>query len=510
MLVRALTYGRAMFRALPFLLAVVAATAHGQEGRVEILNADEWSFDAAVNGAQLLRGNVRFKHANALMRCDSAYLFEDERVDAFGHVTIDQGDTLHVDADRLKYNGRERMARLEGNVRLRDRDMELTTPSLDYDMRARKAVYLNGGRIVSRSEGNTLTSQAGTYYAGIRKFVFSRNVQLQHPERSITSDTMHYVTATGVSEFYGPTTITQGNTMIRTLRGEYNTRTERARFSRRSSVLSNGRLLEGDSLRYDRRTGTGEAWGHVTVTDSSGDMRVLGQVGRYDQKNDRSMITGDAQLVLRMGEDTLFLHADSLFTTPEAVGKRIRAHRGVRFFKSDLQGVCDTLVYSDVDSLIRMYQRPALWSNADQITGDHIRIALRNGQAHQLFVENNALLMSRADSIHFDQVSGSNMTGHFVNNELHRLDTEGNARTVYFAREKKNGEERIFGVNRADCSRISVEMENGAVASVTFKERPSAVLYPLEKAPPEELRMKGADHRENERPTDRQDIFRKP
>ena len=116
---------------------------------------------------------------------------------------------LHVDADRLKYNGRERMARLEGNVRLRDRDMELTTPSLDYDMRARKAVYLNGGRIVSRSEGNTLTSQAGTYYAGIRKFVFSRNVQLQHPERSITSDTMHYVTATGVSEFYGPTTITK-------------------------------------------------------------------------------------------------------------------------------------------------------------------------------------------------------------------------------------------------------------------------------------------------------------
>ena len=154
--------------------------------------------------------------------------------------------------------------------------------------------------------------------------------------------------------------------MIRTLRGEYNTRTERARFSRRSSVLSNGRLLEGDSLRYDRRTGTGEAWGHVSVTDSSGDMRVLGQVGRYDQKNDRSMITGDAQLVLRMGEDTLFLHADSLFTTPEAIGKRILAHRGVRFFKSDLQGVCDTLVYSDVDSLIRMYQRPALWSNADQ------------------------------------------------------------------------------------------------------------------------------------------------
>ncbi|MBK8499139.1 MAG: hypothetical protein IPL52_10040 [Flavobacteriales bacterium] len=535
-LASALTARRTM-RILPFLAAaslLPSATASAQseagpqDGRVEILNADVWEFDKLKNGAQLLKGNVRFKHAGAIMLCDSAHLYEDQRVDAFGHVSIHQGDTLHANAERLHYDAKHRMARLEGNVRLRDRDMDLSTPALDYDLRNRRAVYTQGGTITSRSENNVLTSGAGTYLADQRRFVFSRNVRLDHPQHTIVSDTMHYATSTGVSEFFGPTTITQGGTVIKTLRGEYDTRTERARFTRRSSVQSKGRLLEGDSLHYDRRLGLGEAWGHVVVTDSGGDMRALGYVGRYDEIKESSMITGHAELQMRMGADTLFLHGDTLFTVPtvrdttwgngpggkpvyslgESRGRTITARRGVRFFKNDLQGACDTLVYADTDSMIIMRHHPVLWNGADQITGDTIRIALRDGQAHRLFVEKNAFLLSQADSAHLDQVTGSMMTGYFAENELRSLDVEGNARTVYFAREDKDGEERLIGVNRADCSRIRVTMKDGKVGTVTFLDRPDAVLYPLEKAPPEELRMTGAVYRGEERPTDREGIFR--
>ena len=124
-------------------------------------------------------------------------------------------------------------------------------------------------------------------------------------------------------------------------------------------------------------------------------------------------------------------------------------------------------------------------------------------------MDRNAFLMSMADSVHFDQVTGTTMIGYFRDNELHKLDAEGNARTVYFAREEKDGVESIFGVNRADCSRIQVTMSEGKVSSVTFLEKPDAVLYPLDKAPPEELHMKGAEYRITERPVDREDIFRR-
>lgn len=479
-------------------------------GQVEILNADVWEFDEVLApGAQRLKGNVRFKHADALMHCDSAYLYKDQRVDAYGRVRIDQGDTLHVDADRLRYIGKDRMAHLDGNVRLRDRDMELTTPSLDYDMRAKRAVYLNGGRIVSQKESNTLTSGTGVYLADQRRFIFSRDVLLEHPGRTITADTMHYVTSTGIAEFFGPTTITQPGTTINTLRGNYDTRNERARFTKRSSVLSKGRYLEGDSMHFDKRSGLGLAWGNVLVSDTANDMVAHGDEGWYDQINDSTMITGHAELVMILGGDSLFMHGDTLFTGPDSLGtgRRVQAHRGVRFFKSDLQGACDTLVYSDTDSLIRMYNAPVLWNAADQITGDHIRIELKDGKAHRLHVLENALLMSQADSVHFDQVTGTTMTGYFTDNALRRLIAEGNSRTVYFAREKKGDEEKIIGVNRADCSRIEVALVEGRVNTVSFLERPDAVLYPLDKAPPEELRMQGTVWRGDQRPLDRADIF---
>lgn len=479
------------------------------EGRIEILNADRGEYDDQIApGAQRLKGNVRFKHKDAIMRCDSAYLYRDQRVHAFGHVTISQGDTLHVQADRSTYNGNDRTARLEGNVVMRNSDMELATPTLDYDLRNRRAVYTAGGRIVSRTGNNTLTSDRGTYLTGQRRFIFSQNVLLTHPERTITGDTMHYVTSTGIAEFFGPTRIAQEATIMHTTRGQYDTRRERARFTRRSSIENKGRILEGDSLHYDRATGDGVAWGAVVVSDTASDMIVRGDKGRYNEVHDNAMITGRAELELRMGQDTLFLHGDTLFTSPDSSGKRIQAHRNVRFYRNDMQGSCDTLIYSEVDSLISLFNVPVLWSGTDQITGDHIRIALRNGKAHRLFVDRNAFLISQVDSVHYDQVTGNEMVGAFADEGLRSLFVEGNARTVYYAEEVKDGVESIMGVNRADCSRIRVELKDGKVNTVTFLDRPDAVLYPMDQAPAEELRMKGSEWRGDERPTDRADIFR--
>lgn len=495
---------------LPLIAPVVlfAQSTVGQpQGRVEILNADEWLFDRTASGAQRLRGNVRFKQADALMRCDSAHLYEDQRVDAFGHVGIAQGDTLQGEADVLRYSGQQRVARLEGQVRLHDRSMELTAPALEYDLRAKRATYASGGRIVSARDGSVLTSGTGVYLTDQRRFIFGRDVVLDHPERRITGDTMHYATASGMASFFGPTTITQGATVIRTLAGHYDTRQERARFLRRTTVTSGGRMLAGDSLHYDRRSGLGQAWGHVSIADSSGDLRVLGDVGRYNEREDRTMVTGRAELQLRMGADTLFLHGDTLFAEPQGQGRRITARRSVRFFKHDLQGACDTLDFSDADSLITMRHRPVLWSATDQISGDTIRITLKEGRAHRLLVQEHAFLLSQADSAHHDQVAGTRMTGYFHEGTLSRLDVDGNAQTVYHAKEEREGATELIGVNRADCSRIRVRMKEGRIDAVVFLDRPDAVLYPIGKAPAEEISLRGMNDRSAERPTDRAAIF---
>jgi hypothetical protein len=180
----------------------------------------------------------------------------------------------------------------------------------------------------------------------------------------------------------------------------------------------------------------------------------------------------------------------------------------VRFFKSDMQGVCDTLTYMESDSLITMRGVPYLWSGTDQISGRTISITLRDGRAHRLLVERDGLLASSVDSTHFDQVSGLTIRGEFNNEELHRIVAEGNSRTVYFVKEKGADEvERVTGMNRADCSRIDVRLADGKVNTVSFITKPDAVMYPLEKAPPDQTRMKGFVWNEAARPRERIGIF---
>ena len=508
---------------LIFLLACFSAFGAGAlaqtqvvpGARIEILNADRLEYNSVFTKAQRLIGNVRLKHEDAIMRCDSAYLFEDQTMNAFGHVAIDQ-DTVHITSNRLDYIGKDRMATLIGDVNLSDPGMELTTDLLTYSLRERVARYTTGATIISHREQNTLTSRNGAYLAGARRFIFSDSVKLRHPERTIDADTLHYTTTTGVAEFFGPTRITQGTMLMWCERGTYDTRAEQGRFTRNGRIIDGSRELRGDSLHYNKRAGEGRAWGHVTVIDTTNDLLVRGDFGRHLQNVDSSLITGRAELVMMMGEDSLFLHADTLFANNDPLqGRRILARRNVRFFKRDMQGICDTMTYSDKDSLIALVGAPFLWSGRDQISGRTITITLRDGHAHLLHVLRDALLANTVDSTetdfkkaYFDQVTGTNITGYFANDELVRIETDGNSRTVSFAMEKnKDGTEEVTTMNRADCSRIIVALDSGKVSTVSFLTKPDAVMYPVGKAPVEEMRMKGFVWNAAARPKDRNGIF---
>ena len=492
---------------------LLMGAAHGQDStasaKVRILNADAWTFDDDyAPGTQRLVGNVRLEHAGAIMLCDSAWLKEDQTIDAFGHIDIRQGDTLRVQGDRLAYRGRQRVAELSGNVLLRDPGSELSTGHLVYDLSGKRASYTGGGTIVDLQGGDTLRSGSGTYLSDQRLFIFSKDVRLDHPDRHIRSDTLHYATATREARFLGPTEIVLDSTRILCRRGRYDMRNEVADFMQGARIVRSGQELGGDSLHYERRTGLGEAWGNVSVLDTANDLSVRGDHGRFLELQDSLFITGRAELVMTMADDTLFLHADTLFAMPDSGDARtILARRGVRFYKGDLQGVCDTLRYLQADSLILLEGAPYVWSGSDQISGQRMRITLRDGKAHRLFVQRDAFVVSQVDSLLFDQVAGRELTGFFHEGRIRRILVEGNSRTVYHAVEEKGDERSIIGVNRADCSRIEVTIAADEVHSVAFRDRPDAVMYPLEKAPPEEVRLPGLHWNADARPTDRASIF---
>ncbi len=507
-----------MFRILFFsvaLLFLLQEYSMCQETeQVELVHANTLEGDEKL-GKNVFRliGNVQFRHNDVLMHCDSAYRFSDEnRFDAFGNIHINRGDTVHAYGNLLKYDGNSKTARIFENVRLTDRKMELTTSQLNFNTQSNIADYHTGGKIVDRE--NVLTSKRGYYFASQKSMYFKDSVVLVNPKYVVECDTLKYNTATSTAFFLGPTTIESkgsDSTFIFCNNGWYNTESGKSYFSDNAFMQSKNQRLLGDSLFYDRQLGIGEALGRVEAFDLDNEIIVHSDYAVYYDLERRSIATGNAVFTQKFGSDSLFLHSDTLLAVWDSLDNRKSyfAFHHVRIFKSDLQGACDSLTYFASDSIIRMYYRPVLWSEQNQMTADTIHLRLLNSNIDKMLFYNSAFIASKVDSLRYNQVRGKNMTGYFKESKLHKIDVEGNGQTIYYVKEKKENSERLTGVNRAECSNLSVIVNESKVEKIFLYTKPEGTLYPINELKPEELKLKGFSWQEEKRPVSREDIFRR-
>lgn len=478
-----------------------------QNRPIEIKRANKGYYKKSDESKNRLVGAVLFEHEGALLYCDSAWLYvERNRVEAFGNVHIVQNDTLHLYGDRIDYDGNTKVAVATGKtVVLQDPKMRLTTNRMVFDRKDQTARYNTGGTIVN--DENTLTSQNGVYYANIREFRFSRNVDLTNPRYTLKSDTLNYNTATRIATFAGPTEIVgkDGNTLY-SESGFYNTANDQARFADRSRMIDGPRTLSGDSLYYDRKRGIGRAYGNVLLTDTVEKSAISGGYGEYGETPEYAMVTLDPIYTLYDERDSLHIHGDTLRyrLLPDGT-KKMRIRRGVRIFRKDLQGVCDSMIYTGSDSTFKMFVEPVLWSDRSQLSGDTIWLEMRNGKMDSLRIHGNAFVMETDTLERYQQIRGKRMKGGFKDDQLHRMRSSGNGQTVYWAREKDGAE---VGVNRADCSDLMMVFREGKPIRITFLVQPDAYLYPTATAPPDQLILKGFKPRYGERPERKADLLR--
>ncbi|OCX52366.1 hypothetical protein BEL04_12920 [Mucilaginibacter sp. PPCGB 2223] len=245
-----------------------------------------------------------FQQDNSTFRSDSAYLYQQDNVlDAFGHVVITQGDTLHVFSDKLNYNGNTKMAILTDNVKMVDKDAVLTTNFFTYNTGTRYGTYSGGGKLVNKD--NTLTSKNGYYFAFTRDAYFRYDVVLNTPDAIIKNDTLRYNTGTRIAYFYGPTHIYgKDKDTLYTENGNYNTQSEQAFFGKKNLYKKGTKTLTGDSLFYDRLKGYGRASKHVVFTDKEQKVVIKGGLGVYTKEDERMVMTIHPYVVL-VAEDSV-------------------------------------------------------------------------------------------------------------------------------------------------------------------------------------------------------------
>ncbi len=485
---------------------------HAQEGtRINILNANDFIYNKSQGDVRKMVGDVRMEHKGTLLDCDSAYLYQDKNeVEAFGNILIRQGDTLKIYGDYLYYSGNTRITQLRNNVRLINNETLLNTNYLDYDLNKDMGYYYEHGEITSGD--NFLSSTNGIYYLKTEIFHFQDNVEVINPQYHIYCDTMNYHTVSGITSFFGPTEIISDSNYIYCEKGWYDTKNDVSRFSKNAFLRTNNELIKGDSLYYDRKLGLGEAYGNVQLEDSSQKAVLKGNFGYLIEKTEESMLTGRALFIQEIEEgDSLFLHADTLRSgysnsRPGEDDKRIlEAYYGVRIFQKSFQGLCDSLAYSFSDSTIRFYTSPLLWAEGNQLSADYMELHTKNNKPYKLEMIKSAFIISREDSLRFNQIKGKNMTSWFRDETLYKINVSGNAQAVYFLKDEETG--AIAGVNQSESSYIDLYIEDNEIKKINLINQTDGILKPDLEITPEELRLEGFMWKEDLRPRNNTDIL---
>lgn len=468
----------------------------------DILKAHE--FDKNIN---VLLGNVIFNHEGALLFCDSAYFYTAEnKIEAFSNVRIKVSDTLNIYGKKLRYDGNTKVAEIFENVKLVDEQTTLTTNYLNYDRNTSIASYIDNGKIVNKE--NVLTSKLGYYYTNKKQFFFKKDVLLVNPKYTIQSDTLLYNTKSEIAYFLGPTDIVSKENKIYCENGWYNTKSDKSQFSKNSWLQTENQYLKGDSMYYDRKNKFGKAYNNVVLIDTAKNVILQGNYIENDEIIKKSMITDSAMAILIDDKDTLFLHADTLRATYDSTDniRLLKAYYKVKFYRSDIQGMCDSLSFFMTDSLMSMYHLPVLWTDNNQLTADTIHLLTGKNTMKEMFLNVNAFIISLSDTGQFNQVKGKYMHGFFAENQLYKVEVKGNSETIYYLKEDNSDD--LIGINKAVSSDLLIFINKKQFETITFITSPEGTLYPVNELPVSERILKNFKWQDKNRPKEKNDVFK--
>lgn len=479
--------------------------------RVYLIHADRLRFDqfGPVPGAQVLNGNVAFSHKGAKLYCDSAYFYQESNsFRAFGHVKMYQGDTLSLFSDYAYYDGNDQMAEARYNVVLTHRKTKLYTDSLNYDRLYGIGYFFEGGKMIDKD--NVLVSDWGEYDTETRVAVFNYSVNLKNPKFVLETDTLHYDTRTSLAHIVGPSEITSGESVIHTAQGYYDTNKDFARLYGRSTLENNGRTLTADSLFNDDKTKVSQGFGNVVYNDTVNKNAMTSNYFWYNDSTGYAFATDSAVMKDYSQGDTLFVHSDTMkvYTfniDTDSVYRKAHCYYKVRAFRTDVQAVCDSLVYNTKDSCMTMYKDPITWNANRQLLGEVIEVFLKDSTIDRAHVINQALSAEMLrDSLKFNQVSSREMFGFFEDGAIRMTEAVGNVRCIYYMQDDRDSSFTNMGYIETDTMRMF--MKDRKLQRIwTCKQ--TGRMYPITQIPPDKKELPSFVWFDYIRPRDKYDIF---
>lgn len=479
--------------------------------RVYLLHADELRYDMFGRNpdAQIVKGKVSFMHQGGHLTCDSAYFYQGTNsVKAFGHVHYRQGDTLSLTCERAEYDGMMQMMHARRNVVLHHRRQTLKTDSLDFDRLYNMANFFDGGTLIDGKD--RLVSDWGEYHTETREAKFVFNVKLRSGKDVVTTDTLYYDVPTSTAHMVGPSKIVSGSSVVHTADGYYDTKTDKAKLFGRSTLVDKDKSITGDSLYYVKN-GESTGYGNVVYVDKKNKNTLTCNYLRYNEKTGMGFATKRPVAIDYSQKDTLWMHSDTMriYTfniNTDSVYRKVHAYPHVRAFRNDMQAICDSLVFNSKDSCMTMYKDPVIWNANRQMLGEEIRAYMADSTIRFAHVIGQALSIEQMpDSVHYNQITSSEMKSYFEKGEMKMTEAIGNVQTVYYMINDKDSS--LVGLNYLETDTMRMYLGAARKLDKIWTNKFTSTMYPITQVPPAKYKLPNFAWFEDLRPTDKNDIF---
>ncbi len=432
------------------------------------------------------------------------------------------------------YDSKIKVFTFENDVNMFTDSIFIKTRSLVYESEKDLATF--GYATDAWKDKSMLSANEGWYDRANEVFFFRRNVHVMTEDQEGWCDTMYFYRNTSDVDMLGNAQITDTTRNVFSLAGriEYLDSLSKVTLTRKPAVISEAQNKDGS---IDTVYLGAEKLIYYTIQKCDIDSLLMvdaekriaamqvDPVGEYRRKaaaeaakaaeeaakNDpnyrpKSLSTPKQEPKMPV-EDSLAISTDSV-TVMDVPAPRdttdigfLEARRNVKIYKKDMQIICDSLLYSDVDSLARLFESPMIWQEEKkQYQSDSIYLVVRNGAIDKASLMANAFITIQEDTVHYDQIKGTEMLAYFnADGELSRFDVLGGASALFYVEEN----EVLATVNKPESKMLSALLENGEVQRIYYFDQAKNDGYPIVQLSKDEQILKGFSWQPEKRPPDR-------
>lgn len=465
------------------------------------LYTDTLVYDAKNKIANYQSGASLISSESQLKSKKGTYFVDSNLVMFYEQVSV-QDSAFNLWADSLLYDTKSQTTIFKGPTRIDQKKAKIYCESGFFNMENETAVFSKNAQYI---QGEKVAIADTLFYDGYTNlFEMQGNAYYYEPKKEAKGDLIRYNEETEETEIVGHAYYRDENNEIESSSIRYEPETGKFESEGRTSLKDGEMILTADDVQFNEETGIGQAVDHVEWLDTSSNTSIVCDSLDFIKENDFVKAMGDSiqpLLITEMDGDSLFMSADTLISIRQVVDgdtiSVLKAYHRVRIFKSNLQAICDSLIYNTSDSLMTLYGSPFIWSDTTQFSGDTIHLAIKNGQIHQIRIPSNGFIINELDSLIYNQIKGREIIGTLKNGNVDSLTVTGNAESLYFLQDELGA---YIGLNKTICSKILFEFNKKQIAHIRFYSKPVSELTPMQQVRLSTARLEKFNWNIKERP----------